>query len=75
MTTTEKVTVSLPKEIIEALRKEIPRRKRSKFIAQTIKRQLKEIKEEGLIKAYKQAYSGIEKENQEFDGVTGDSIS
>jgi len=75
MTTTEKVTVSLPKEIIEALRKEIPRRKRSKFIAQTIKRQLKEIKEQGLIKAYKQAYSEIEKENQEFDGVTGDSIS
>ncbi len=75
MTTIEKVTVSLPKEIIDALRREIPRRKRSKFIAETIKRQLEEIKEQGLIKAYKEAYSEIEKENQEFDGATGDGIS
>ena len=75
MISTEKVTVSLPKETVDALRKEIPRRKRSKFIAETIKRQLEEIKEQGLIKAYKEAYSEIEKENQEFDGATGDGIS
>jgi len=75
MTTTEKVTVSLPREIIDALRKEIPRRKRSKFIAQTIKKQLKKMKKQVLIQAYKEAYAEIEKENQEFDGATGDGIS
>ena len=75
MTTTEKVSVSLPKEIIDALRKEIPRRKRSKFIAQTIRKQLKKMKKQVLIQAYKEAYVGIEKENQEFDGATGDDIS
>jgi len=75
MTTTEKVSVSLPKEIIDALRKEIPRRKRSKFIAQTIKKQLKKMKKQVLIQAYKEAYAEIEKENQEFDGATGDDIS
>ena len=75
MTTTEKVSVSLPKEIIDALRKEIPRRKRSKFIAQTIKKQLKKMKKQVLIQAYKEAYAEIEKENQEFDGATGDGIS
>ena len=75
MTTTEKVTVSLPKEIVDTLRKEIPRRKRSKFIAETIKKQLKKMKKQVLIKAYKEAYTEIEKENQEFDGTTGDGIS
>jgi metal-responsive CopG/Arc/MetJ family transcriptional regulator len=75
MTTTEKVSVSLPKEIIEALRKEIPGRQRSKFIAQTIKKQLKKMKKQVLVKAYKEAYAEIEKENQEFDGATGDGIS
>lgn len=75
MTTTEKVTVSLPKEIVDTLRKEIPRRKRSKFIAETIKKQLKKVKKQALVKAYKEAYREIEKENQEFDGATGDGIS
>ncbi len=75
MTTTEKVTVSLPKEIVDTLRKEIPRRKRSKFIAETIKKQLKKMKKQVLVKAYKEAYTEIEKENQEFDGTTGDGIS
>lgn len=75
MPTTEKLSVSLPKEIIDALRKEIPRRKRSKLIAQTIKKQLKKMKKQVLIQAYKEAYAEIEKENQEFDGATGDGIS
>jgi len=75
MTTTEKVTISLPKEIVDTLRKEIPRRKRSKFIAETIKKQLKKMKKQVLVKAYKEAYAEIEKENQEFDGATGDGIS
>lgn len=75
MTTREKVTISLPKEIADTLREKIPRRKRSEFIAGMIKTQLKELEEQMLIKAYKEAYSEIEKENQEFDGVSGDGIS
>jgi len=75
MTTREKVTVSLPKEVANLLREEIPRRKRSEFIAETIKKQLRKLKEQALIKAYKEAYTEIEKENQEFDGVTADGIS
>lgn len=75
MTTKEKVTISLPKEVVDALREEIPNRNRSKFIAETIKKQLRKLKEQALIKAYKEAYTEIKKENQEFDGVTGDGIS
>jgi len=75
MATKEKVTISLPKEVVDALREEIPDRKRSKFIAETIKKQLRKLKEQALIKAYKEAYTEIEKENQKFNGVTGDGIS
>jgi len=75
MTTREKVTVSLPKELVDLLREEIPRRKRSKFVAGIIKKQLKKLKEQALINAYKEAYAEIEKENQEFNGATGDGIS
>ena len=75
MTTREKVTVSLPKEIVDALRKQIPRRKRSEFIAETVKKQLERLEEQTLIKAYQEAYAEIERENQEFDGAAGDGIS
>ena len=75
MTTQEKVTISLPKEIANTLRETIPDRKRSKFIADILKKQFQKQKEQALIKAYKDAYTEIKTENQEFDGVTGDGIS
>jgi len=75
MSTQEKVTISLPKDLVNTLREIIPDRKRSKFIAETIKKQLRKLKEQAIIKAYKEAYTEIKKENQEFDGVTSDGIS
>ena len=75
MATREKVTISLPKEIMDALRETIPIRKRSKFIAETKKKQLEKLKKESLIKAYKEAYGEIKTENEELDGTSGDGIS
>ena len=75
MTTQEKVTISLPKDLVNTLRELIPDRKRSKFIADLLKKQFQKQKEQALIKAYKDAYTEIKTENQEFDGVTGDGIS
>jgi metal-responsive CopG/Arc/MetJ family transcriptional regulator len=75
MTTQEKVTISLPKDLVNTLREIIPDRKRSKFIADLLKKQFQKQKEQTLIKAYKDAYTEIKTENQEFDGVTGDGIS
>jgi metal-responsive CopG/Arc/MetJ family transcriptional regulator len=75
MTTQEKVTISLPKDLVNTLREIIPNRKRSKFITDLLKKQFQKQKEQALIKAYKDAYTEIETENQEFDGVTGDGIS
>ena len=53
----------------------IPDRKRSKFIADLLKKQFQKQKEQTLIKAYKDAYSEIKTENQEFEGTINDGIS
>jgi len=75
MSTKEKVTISLPKELLNMLREEIPKRKRSMFITEALKKQLEILKKQELVKAYKEAYKEIEKENDEFNGVSGDGIS
>jgi len=75
MTTQEKVTISLPKDLVNTLREIIPNRKRSKFIADLLKKQFQKKKEQALIKAYKDAYTEIKTENQEFEGTINDGIS
>jgi metal-responsive CopG/Arc/MetJ family transcriptional regulator len=75
MATQEKVTISLPKELVNTLREVIPDRKRSKFIADLLKKQFQKQKEQTLIKAYKDAYTEIKTENQEFAGTINDGIS
>ena len=75
MTTQEKVTISLPKDLVDTLREIIPNRKRSKFIADLLKKQFQKQKEQTLIKAYKDAYPEIKTENQEFEGTINDGIS
>ena len=44
MTTQEKVTISLPKDLINTLREMIPDRKRSKFIADLFKKTIPKAK-------------------------------
>jgi metal-responsive CopG/Arc/MetJ family transcriptional regulator len=75
MTTQEKVTISLPKDLANTLRETIPDRKRSKFIADLLKKQFQKQKEQDLIKAYKNAYTEIKTENHEFEGTINDGIS
>jgi len=75
MTNQEKVTISLPKDLVNTLREMIPDRKRSKFIADLLKKQLQKQKEQALIKAFKDAYAEIKTENQEFEGTINDGIS
>ena len=75
MTTQEKVTISLPKDLVNTLREVIPDRKRSKFIADLLKKQFQKQKEQTLIKAYKDAYTEIKTENQKFEGTINDGIS
>jgi len=75
MTTQEKVTISLPKDLANTLRETIPDRKRSKFIADLLKKQFQKQKKQDLIEAYKDAYTEIKTENHEFEGTINDGIS
>ncbi|OFW64902.1 MAG: hypothetical protein A2Z35_03505 [Actinobacteria bacterium RBG_19FT_COMBO_36_27] len=75
MTTQEKVTISLPKDLVNTLREIIPDRKRSKFIADLLQKQFQKQKEQALIEAYKDAYTEIKTENQKFEGTINDGIS
>jgi len=75
MATQEKVTISLPKDLVNTLREIIPDRKRSKFIADLLKKQFKKQKEQALVKAYKDAYAEIKTEAKEFEGTINDGIS
>ncbi len=75
MTTVEKMTVSLPKELVTVLRRAIPARKRSKFIAETIKERLESLKKESLKKAYIDAYDEIKTESKQLIGTLNDGIS
>jgi metal-responsive CopG/Arc/MetJ family transcriptional regulator len=59
MTTQEKLTISLPKDLANTLREIIPNRKRSKFITDLLKKQFQKQKEQALIKAYKDAYTDV----------------
>ncbi len=75
MATQENVTISLPKELVNTLREVIPDRKRSKFIADLLKKQFQKQKEQALLKAYKNAYTKIKTEHREFEGTINDGIS
>ncbi len=75
MLTVEKVTISLPKELVAILRKEIPAKKRSKFIAETIKERLEALRKETLRKAYIDAYDEIKHESKQLSGTLSDGIS
>ena len=70
-----KLTISLPEDIADSLRENIPDRHRSKFITKSIEKNLKEIQKKNLIRAYQSAYKEISEENQDYDGVTSDGIS
>jgi len=70
-----KMTISLPEDLANSLRENIPDRYRSKFITKSIEKNLNEIQKNNLIRAYQSAYQEIAEESKEYNGVTGDGIS
>jgi len=75
MSTVEKMTVSLPKELVRSLKRKVPTRKRSRFIAEIIRERLESLEREALKKAYMNAYGEIKNESQQLNGTISDGIS
>jgi metal-responsive CopG/Arc/MetJ family transcriptional regulator len=69
-----RINISLPREIITELSQEVPPRKRSRFIAEAIKRSLREQRNRSLAAEYEEAAEEMRRINQELEGSVGDGL-
>ncbi len=69
-----RINISLPKEVLEELSKEVESRKRSQFITEAIKLVVKEKRNQRLAAEYKAAASEIRRVNEELEGVINDGL-
>ncbi len=71
---TVRINVSIPKDIFKDLSQEVKSRKRSRFITESIKRSLKEKRDQRLAAEYREAAEQIRRVNQELEGAINDGI-
>ena len=69
-----RINVSLPKEIASQLSKKLPPRKRSQFIAEAVRKQLREQEAIKLAAEYEEAAAEIRRINQELEGTISDGL-
>ncbi len=69
-----RINVSLPKEVLEELSKEVGPRKRSRFITEAIEHFLKERRNKRLAVEYREAAAEIRRVNKELEGVINDGL-
>ena len=69
-----RINISLPEDVHSELSKEVESRKRSKFIAEAIKRLIKERRDLRLASEYQEAAAEIRRINEELEGVIGDGL-
>jgi len=72
---TVRINVSIPKAVFQDLSQEVKSRKRSKFISESIKRSLKEKRDQKLAAEYREAAEEIRRINQDFEGAINDGIN
>ena len=70
-----RINVSLPREIASQLSKKLPPRKRSQFIAEAVRKQLKEQEAIKLVAEYEEAAAEIRRINQELEGTISDGLN
>jgi len=61
-----RINISLPKTVVTELSKRLPPRKRSKFIAEAVKRQLQDQKAKRLAAEYQEAAAEIRRINRDL---------
>lgn len=70
-----KMSVMISPQLVEEISGFIAERKRSQFIEQALENELKRLKHERLIEAYRESALETEEENRFFEGVIGDGLS
>jgi metal-responsive CopG/Arc/MetJ family transcriptional regulator len=69
-----RINVSLPKSVVAELSKRLPSRKRSKFIAEAVKKQLQDQKARSLAAEYQEAAGEIRRINKDLEGTLSDGL-
>ncbi|MCK4278252.1 MAG: hypothetical protein KAW82_03565 [Desulfurellaceae bacterium] len=73
MNNTARLNITLPKELVQRLNKLVGRRKKSQFIAETLKEKIDKIQNEQLNKLLEEGYKAGKKESlnliKEFEHV------
>jgi predicted transcriptional regulator len=70
-----KMSFAVSPEVMHELDHFVNQRERSRFIEKALLKELKRIKREKLIEAYRESAEEAKKENQFLEGVSGDGIS
>jgi metal-responsive CopG/Arc/MetJ family transcriptional regulator len=69
-----RINISLPKTVVAELSKRLPPRKRSKFIAEAVKKQLQDQKARRLAAEYQEAAGEIRRINRDLEGTLSDGL-
>ena len=69
-----RMNISLPEDAFKELSRDIETRKRSRFIAQAVKKSLKDLKKQRLAAEYEEAAAEIHRVNQELEGTLSDGL-
>jgi metal-responsive CopG/Arc/MetJ family transcriptional regulator len=69
-----RINISLPEDAFKELSKDIEPRKRSRFIAQAVKKSLKDLKKQRLAAEYEEAAAEVRRVNQELEGTISDGL-
>jgi len=69
------MSVVISPQLVEEISNYVAEKKRSQFVELALQNELRRIKREKLIEAYRESAAEAEQENQFFEGVIGDGIS
>ncbi len=69
-----RINVTLPKEVVAELSRKLPARKRSKFIADAVKKHLKEQEAQQLAAEYEEAAEEMQRINRDLEGTLNDGL-
>jgi metal-responsive CopG/Arc/MetJ family transcriptional regulator len=69
-----RINISLPKKIVQELSQKLPPRKRSQFIAEAVKKHLKDQEARKLAAEYEEAAAEIRRINQDLEGALNDGL-
>lgn len=69
-----RINVSLANDLFEELKRAVPDRKRSRFIAESLRESLHRKQAEKLAEEYQAAAAEIRETNREMEGAIGDGL-